>query len=178
MLIKARMGISADGYVGTTEGIPVFAVTPGFAPGVSHGYPEFIKGCDAVVMGRRSFLPALGAPRWPWPGLQVHVLTSSPLPPQTPDDVVAGLDGPAALAEQLRSRPSGGDVHLVGGVRTIRAFHEAGALDRLELVVLPILLGQGESLSPPGAPVMPLRLLGHDRTFPDGSVELVYAPAG
>jgi dihydrofolate reductase len=67
-------------------------------------------------------------------------------------------------------------VHLIGGVRTIRAFHEVGALDRLELVLLPILLGQGESLSPPGAPAMPLRLLRADRTFPDGSVELVYAP--
>ncbi|HTW03426.1 MAG TPA: dihydrofolate reductase family protein [Streptosporangiaceae bacterium] len=178
MLIKARMGISADGYAGTEEGIPVFAVTPGFEPGASHGYPEFIKGCDAVVIGRRSFLPALGAPRWPWEGLQVYVLTSSPLPPGTPDDVVVGSDGPAALAEQLRSRPSGGDVHLVGGVRTIRAFHEVGALDRLGLVVLPILLGQGEPLSPPGAPAMPLRLLGSGQTFPDGSVELTYAPAG
>jgi hypothetical protein len=31
-------------------------------------------------------------------------------------------------------------------------------------------------LSPPGAPRMPLRLVRNDRTFPDGSVELIYAP--
>jgi dihydrofolate reductase len=104
------------------------------------------------------------------------VLTSRPLPPETPDDVVVGADGPAALAEQLRSRPSGGDVHLVGGVRTIHAFQEAGALDRLEIVVLPVLLGRGSPLSPPGAPRVPLRLLRADRVFPDGSAELVYAP--
>jgi len=176
MLIKSRMGISADGFAGTPEGIPTLAVVPGFEPGVSHGYPEFIKGCDAVVMGRNSFVPALGAPRWPWEGLQVYVLTSRPLPDGVPDGVVVGSDGPAALAEQLRSRPSGGDVHLVGGVHTIRAFHEVGALDRLELVVLPILLGEGVPLSPPGAPAVPLRLLRADRTFPDGSAELVYAP--
>jgi dihydrofolate reductase len=175
MLIKARMGMSVDGFVGTTEGMPVFAITPGFEPGVSHGYPEFIEGCDAAVMGRNTFLPALGAPQWPWPGLQVYVLTSGPLPPQAPRDVIAMAD-PAALAQRLRSRPSGGDVHLVGGVRTIRAFHEAGALDRLEIVVLPVLLGQGTALSPAGAPPVPLRLLRADRTFPDGSAELVYAP--
>lgn len=79
MLIKSRMGISADGFVSTPEGVPALAIAPGFEPGVSHGYPGFIEGCDAVVMGRTTFLPALGAPQWPWAGLQVYVLTSSPL---------------------------------------------------------------------------------------------------
>ncbi len=177
MLIKSRMGISADGFVSTPEGVPAIALADGFEPTVTHGYPEFIEGCDAVVMGRSTFVPALGSPDWPWTGLQVYVLTSSPLPANTPEHVVAGLQGPADLLDQLRSRPSGGDVHLVGGPRTIRAFQEIGALDRLELVLLQILLGQGVPLSPQGAPPVPLSLLRADRTFPDGSVELVYTPA-
>jgi dihydrofolate reductase len=177
MLIKSRMGISADGFVSTPEGVPALAIAPGFEPGVSHGYPRFIEGCDAVVMGRTTFLPALGAPQWPWAGLQVYVLTASLLPAGTPDHVTAGLKGPADLLDQLRSRRSGGDVHLVGGPRTIRAFYELGALDRLELVVLPMLLGAGLPLSRPGAPPVPLTLLRADRSFPDGSAELVYRPA-
>ncbi len=143
---------------------------------MSHGYPEFIENVDAVVMGRSTFLPALGAPSWPWPGLQVFVLTSQPLPAGTPDGVVVAQGGPAGLLDQLRSRGSDRDVHLVGGPRTIRAFCELGALDRLEIVVLPILLGHGVPLSPPGAPQLGLRLLGADRIFPDGSVEHVYEP--
>lgn len=177
MLIKARMGTSVDGYVATPDGWPALLAVPGFAPGSSHGYPEFIAGCDAVVMGRSTFLPALGAPSWPWPGLQVYVLTSRPLPPGTPPEVVVSAGGPAGLLRQLRSRGSDGDVHLVGGPRTIRAFCELGALDRLEVVVLPILLGAGIPLSPPGAPQARLRLLRADRTFPDGSAELVYGLA-
>ena len=105
------------------------------------------------------------------------MLTSSPLPAGTPDHVTAGLTGPADLLDQLRSRPSGGDVHLVGGPQTIRAFHALGALDRLELVVLPTLLGEGRPLSPAAAPPMPLTLLRSDRTFPDGSIELAYQPS-
>jgi dihydrofolate reductase len=177
MLIKSRMGISADGFVSTPEGVPALAAAPGFEPGVSHGCPGFVEGCDAVVMGRTTFLPALGAPQWPWSGLQVYVLTSSPLPAGTPDHVTAGLKGPADLLDQLRSRPSGGDVYLVGGPRTIRAFQQLGALDRLELVVLPMLLGEGLPLSPQGASPAPLTLLRADRTFSDGSAELVYTTA-
>ncbi len=31
-------------------------------------------------MGRTAFDPAVDNPSWPWPGLDVHVLTSRPLP--------------------------------------------------------------------------------------------------
>lgn len=103
MLIKSRMGVSVDGFVADAAGVPAIALAPGFEPGVSHGFPEFIAGCDAVVMGRSTFLPALGAGDWPWPGLQVYVLTSRPLPDGTPADVIAVPD-PATLAEALRSR--------------------------------------------------------------------------
>ena len=127
-----------------------------------------------IIEQETTFLPALGAPSWPWPGLPVYVLTSRPLPANTPEDVIVAQGGPAALAGQLRSRGSDGDVHLVGGPQTIRAFHELGELDRLEIVVLPILLGDGIPLSPPGAGPVPLRLLRADRTFPDGAAELVY----
>jgi dihydrofolate reductase len=200
MLIRSRMAMSADGFVATDEGLPAQVLMPDFRSGTSHGFPEFIRDCDAVVMGRGTFVPALGAPQWPWPGLRVFVLASRPLPAGVPDDVVVVRDGPAAMVERLRSRGSDGDVHLVGGPRTIRAFAELGALDRLELVILPILLGSGVPLSPgplsasplsagtlsagtlsaSTGPQAPLRLLRSDRTFPDGSAELVYAvgPAG
>jgi dihydrofolate reductase len=70
---------------------------PSFVPATSHGFPEFISGCDAVVMGRTTFLPALGAPRWPWPGLQVYVLTSRPLPAHAPAGVISCSAAPAVV---------------------------------------------------------------------------------
>jgi dihydrofolate reductase len=59
------------------------------------------------------------------------------------------MKGPA---QSITAGGSDRDVHLVGGPRTIRAFRELGALDRLELVILPLLLGEGIALSPPGVP--------------------------
>lgn len=69
----------------------------------------------------------------------------------------------------LRRRcPSG------GRPRTINAFQTLGVLDRLEVIVLPILLGEGLPLSAPGTPPLPLQL-ETQRSFPDGSVELAYS---
>ncbi len=175
MQIRTHIGVSVDGFVATPDCRPALLSMPGFVPGRSHGHPEFIEGCDAVVMGRTTFEPALGAPSWPWPGKRVYILTSRPLPPETPGDVVSDSD-PAVLLEKMRAADFDGDVHLVGGPLTIQAFRGIGALDRFEVVVLPILLGEGLRLSPPGTARLPLRLEAQ-RTFPDGSVELAYSPA-
>jgi dihydrofolate reductase len=172
--IKARMGMSIDGYIATTDGMPALVRAADFVPGASHGYPEFIVGCDAVAMGRETFLPALGAPEWPWADMAVYVLSSRPLPAGTPPSVVTAAS-PADLVQRLRSRGSDGDVHLVGGPRTIQALQDDGALDSLEVVVLPLLLGDGVPLWPHGGTPPALRLLSEPRTFPDGSVELRYS---
>jgi len=174
MLIRSRMGVSIDGFVATAEGVPTLVSMPDFVPGVSHGYPAFIEDCDAVLMGRSTFLPALGAPEWPWRDLQVFVMTSSPLPAQTPPGVVAVSGGPGQAVQRLRNRGSDKDVHVVGGPLTIQGLAEVGALDRLEVVVLPLVLGTGVPLSPPGTRASRLRLLNDPRVHPDGSVELVY----
>ncbi len=174
MRIKARMGVSIDGFVATSDGVPALIKAQHFVPGQSHGYPAFIKGVDAVLMGRNTFLPALGAPEWPWAGMEVFVLTSRPLPDGAPNDAVVAQGGPQELVDRLRSRGSDRDVHLVGGPRAIHAVAEIGALDSLEVVVLPLLLGDGVRLWPPDATPPATHLLREPRVFPDGSVELTY----
>jgi dihydrofolate reductase len=111
--IRTRMCMSLDGYVTTPDGRPVQLADPAFVPGQSYGFPEFQQSCDAALMGRVTFEPALGADRWPWPKLDVFVLGSH-RPAGTPDHVVVD-DDPARLLEKLREANRGGDVHLVGG---------------------------------------------------------------
>jgi dihydrofolate reductase len=172
MQIRTRMCMSADGYVTTPDGWPVQLADPVFSPGRSYGFPEFQKRCDAVLMGRTTFEPAIGAERWPWPGLDVFVLGSH-RPAGTPEDVVVDSD-PARLLERVRAANRGGDVHLVGGPRTIETFRKLGALDKLGLILLPFLVGEGMRLTPWLGTDIGLTLES-EHALEGGGVEIVYA---
>lgn len=175
MEIRTRFSISADGYVTTPDGWPALAADPAFVPGKSHGWPEFQARCEAVLMGRTTFEPALGAARWPWPNLDVFVLGSDVPTDGAPVPIVSERD-PAQLLERLHAANRGGDVHLVGGPQTIEAFRRLGALDKLGLLVLPIFLGDGMRLTPTLATDTKLTL-EDVRPLPEGSVEITYACA-
>jgi dihydrofolate reductase len=171
MQVRTRLSISADGYVTTPDGWPSLVADPAFVSGQSHGFPEFQRTCDAVLMGRTTFEPAITAERWPWPDLDVFVLGSH-RPEGTPDHVVVESD-PERLLEHVRAANRGGDVHLVGGPRTIETYHALGALDKLGLLVLPVLFGGGMRLTDSLRPEAELTL---DSVNPvqSGSVEIVY----
>lgn len=175
MKIKTHIGVSLDGFITSADGLPAVLTMPTFETGRSHGLPEFIAGCGAVVMGRNTFEPAVGSPTWPWPNLRVFVLTTRPLPDGTPEHVVSAPT-PEKLLELMRDADFDGDVHLVGGQRTIDAFRDINALDSFGVVLLPILLGDGMRLTPAGSAPQHLRLES-SRTLEDGSVEHIYTVA-
>jgi dihydrofolate reductase len=171
VLIRTRMCISLDGFVSTPDGLPVQLADPAFVPGESYGFPEFQKQIEAVLMGRMTFEPALGADQWPWPDLDVFVLGSH-RPDGTPDGVVLEGD-PKRLLERVREANGGGDVHLVGGPRTIETFRDLGSLDKLGLLVLPFLIGEGLRLTPSVSTDAKLALES-ESAQPGGRVELTY----
>ena len=175
MQIRARMSMSADGYITTPSGWPALTADPAFVSGESHGIRELLEGCEAALMGRTTFEPALNNERWPWPTLNVFVLASD-RPSGTPDHVVVDGD-PARLLEKIRAANQGRDVHLVGGPRTVETFRALGALDELGLLVLPLLLGDGMRLTPALSPDAALTLKS-ERALPGGTVEIVYTTNG
>ena len=172
MVIRTHVGVSLDGFLAAADGTAAWASLPGYEHG-SHGIAEVLEHCEAVVMGRRTFDRGLAkwAGDWPWTDKEVHVLTSHPLP----DGVAARpCADPGDLLRHLRLSGLMGDVHLLGGARTIRAFLDLGAGDRLCVVVRPVLLGQGIPLF--GGITQALHLQCQ-RPHPNGAVELIYTPA-
>ena len=76
--------------------------------------------------------------------------------------------------EKVRAKNRGGDVHLVGGVRTIETFRAMGALDKLGLLVLPFFLGGGMRLTPAISTDTKL-VLEQTHALAEGAVEIIYA---
>jgi dihydrofolate reductase len=170
MRILTRLCTSLDGCLTTPQGWPVQLADPDVSP-ERYEFVAFQRRVSAVLMGRRTFEPALGAERWPWPDLDVFVLGSH-RPAGTPDGVVVE-SSPELLVERLRSAHPDGDVHLVGGPSTVEAFRAVGALDQLGLLVLPFLVGSGIRLTPTVDTDTRLRLAASS-ALANGVVEVVY----
>lgn len=170
MQIMTRMCTSLDGCVTTADGLPIQLAFPAW-DAAALGFSEFQERCDAVLMGRTTFEPALGAPFWPWGDLAVYVLGSQ-RPAGSPDHVVFGED-PVTLMERMRDDIGDGDVHLVGGPRTIDAVLGLGVLTELRLLVLPMLGGDGQRLTPSLTSDISLTF-AEAKSWPHGVMELTY----
>jgi dihydrofolate reductase len=144
--ILGYIAASLDGFVADAKGsLDWLFAYDGMNLG-KHDYAIFLKRIRTVVMGRGTydFLKESGAP-WAYGDQRVLVVTSRPIPdPLGPLEVWADVD---ALVAELRGLKDG-DVWMLGGGQLQMAFLERGALDEIEIYVMPELLGGGVPLFP------------------------------
>ncbi|HEX5404515.1 MAG TPA: dihydrofolate reductase family protein [Pseudonocardiaceae bacterium] len=175
MLIRLHTAMTLDGFSANADGWPVLAGMPDFVPGVSYGHDEFIQQCEAVMVGRTTFDSGLAAPHWPWPGKRMFVLTTRPVTAPDGVDVVACASAADAL-DRVRNSGMTGDVHLLGGPSTIAAMYRIGAIDTLEIIILPVLQGTGTPLFPFADTADRLELIERCG-YPDGTTKLRFTRA-
>ena len=139
------------------------------------GFAAFSESIGTVIMGRATYDQTLGfGVPWPNAGKRTIVFTSRPLGPgPVPEGVErwAGRD-PRALAADLRAA-GGKDVWICGGAKVVRQFLDLDLIDRIELFVIPVLLGDGLPLFERSGHDSRLRL-EHAKPYSNGVVELVY----
>lgn len=131
---------------------------------------------DTVLLGRKSFEVAGGAGMGPWaPGTRVYVFSRTLRPEDHPGVTVIGADADAAVAD-LRAEEGDGEIWLFGGGELFASLLAAGQVDRIEVTVVPVLLGNGVPLAPAAARRTDLTLLD-TRRYPSGMVTLTYRPS-
>lgn len=105
---------------------------------------------DVAVMGRKTYeVMTAGGGHGEMPGLQV-VVFSRTLPAATYPGVRITSENPADVVAALKAKP-GRDIMLYGGGVLFRALLDAGLVDTVEVAVIPVLLGSGIPILPPGA---------------------------
>jgi dihydrofolate reductase len=169
MLISVFVGTSLDGFIARKDGSFDFLPTDGGEP---HGFTEFWKSIDALVIGRKTYETVLGFGGWAYDKKPVFVLSSQPMAPAPAEAVVEHLLGPPAeIVKRLSSRGIR-NVYLDGG-DTIQRFLRVGLVDRLIITRVPVLIGEGISLFGTVPHDIPVRHIA-TRSFRTGLVQSEY----
>jgi dihydrofolate reductase len=131
----------------------------------------------ATILGRNMF----GTSRGPWtddgwtgwwgPNPPYHaprfVLTHhhrDPIPMEGGTTFHFVTDGIEPALERAFAAADGKDVRLMGGAATVRQYLAAGLIDELHLVIVPMLIGDGERVFPPSSPPPAYVCLEHRAT--------------
>jgi dihydrofolate reductase len=146
---------------------------------------DFYQRADAFLFGRRTY--DLFASYW---GAQddmenpivnalntkpKYVVSNSLTKPQWADTTVISGDIASSISE-LKARP-GGELQVHGSVVLTQWLLKNNLVDELNLLVCPVIVGQGKRLFPETGPDMALKLI-KSQTFPKGIVLQVYQPVG
>jgi dihydrofolate reductase len=143
--LRYGVAVSLDGFIAGPNGEYDWIIMD---PSID--FAAMQKEYDTAVMGRKTYevMTAQGG-HGEMPGLEV-VVFSRTLPPATYPGVRILNDDPAKVVASLKAKP-GRDMWLFGGGVLFRALLEAGLVDTVEVAVMPVLLGAGIPLLPPGA---------------------------
>ena len=169
--VRYQVAVTLDGFIAGPNGEYDWIVMD---PAVDFAalYEEF----DTAVMGRKTYEVATAqGGHGAIPGLDV-VVFSRTLPAATYPGVRILNDDPRKIVAELKAK-RGRDIWLFGGGNLFRSLLDAGLVDTVEVAVMPVLLGAGIPLLPPGAPTE--LVLADQKILPaSGIVVLAYSVAG
>jgi dihydrofolate reductase len=169
--LRYQVAVSLDGFIAGPNGEFDWIVMD---PAID--FAALFKEFDTAVMGRKTYevLTAQGG-NGAMPGLDV-VVFSRTLPAAAHRGVRILNDDPREIVSALKSKP-GRDIWLYGGGSLFRSLLDAGVVDTVEVAVIPVLLGAGVPLLPPGASTK--LVLADQKTLPtSGIVVLSYSVPG
>jgi dihydrofolate reductase len=169
--LRYQVAVSLDGFIAGPNGEHDWIVMD---PAID--FAALFKEFDTAVMGRKTYevLTAQGG-HGALPGLEV-VVFSRTLRPATYPGVRIVDDDPRGFVATLKAKP-GRDIWLYGGGDFFRSLLDAGLVDTVEVAVVPVLLGGGVPLLPPGAATK--LTLADQKTLPaSGIVALSYSVPG
>lgn len=170
-LVRYQVAVSLDGFIAGPNGEYDWIVMD---PAID--FAALYKEFDTVIMGRKTYeLAAAQGGHGAMPGMEV-VVFSRTLRPATYPGVRILHDDPRDVVKALKAR-SGRDIWLFGGGELFRSLLTAGVVDTVEVAVMPVLLGSGIPLLPPGATAK--LKLADQKTLPaSGIVVLAYSILG
>ena len=160
------VAMSLDGFIAGPNGEADWIVMD---PDIDFG--SMFARFDTIVMGRKTYEATRTAQGAGMPGIPSYVFSRSLNPAHCPGVTVA-TDAVMSV-NQLRSGP-GKDIWLFGGGQLFASLAPAGLVDRIEVAVIPVMLGTGVPMWSSTGPSIQLRLMDHRVLTTTGTVTLTY----
>ena len=163
--VRYQVAASLDGYISAPDGkndwIP-------HDPDIDFGalFAQF----DTLLLGRKTFEAMSGGAGGPTFGLKSVVVSKTVKPADHPGVTIIA-DDLAGQIKQLKAAP-GKDIWLFGGGELFRSLASLGLVDRVEIAVVPVLLGGGTPMVPAPLQQTKLALEGH-RIYPKSGIVLL-----
>lgn len=164
---------SLDGYIARENGDLDWLLKFNDA-GEDHGYNDFIKRIDVIVMGRGTYESVRKMGEWTY--TRPVLVLSAKLSAQT---VPAELTGKVRFSDKsprdaMAMLSSEGSRHVyVDGGQVIQSFLKSSMISDMVITTVPILLGAGRTLFGKGQRDLEL-VHKNTRSFPSGLVQSAY----
>jgi dihydrofolate reductase len=164
--LRYQVAATLDGFIAAPDGAYDWIVMD---PAIDFNalYGQF----DTAVMGRKTYAAGVEQGAAGMSGIDTIVFSRT-LPAATRKGLRITSDDPVKVVADLKKKP-GKDIWLFGGGELFRTLLDAGLVDSVEVAVMPVLLGAGIPLLPPGTPAR--LVLADQKTLPaSGIVVLSY----
>jgi dihydrofolate reductase len=133
---------SLDGFIATSDGGLDWLNEIPNPDENDFGYADFMRGIDAIVMGRNTFETVMGFGFWPYDKpVYVPSRTEISIPEELKGKVERVNGAPRALIDELEGRGHE-NLYIDGGI-TIQRFLEEDMIDEMIITRVPVLLGDG-----------------------------------
>jgi dihydrofolate reductase len=162
------LGISLDGYIARPDGTLDFLFMP-----KDYSMAPLFATIDTALIGRKTLDAALkmGGGSFARSSMATYVFSLS-LAAGKRDGLIFTHQTPGALVRQLR-KSKGKNIWLMGGGELARDFLKADLVDELYIGMVPVLIGAGIPLFPPGFPQREFSLV-ENKTYSKGLIALKY----
>lgn len=166
MRVSVFVGVSIDGFMAREDGSLDY-LEP--FESENHGYDDFMRSIDALVVGRATYDTVLGFDAWPWEGKRVLVLTHRGLEARHGETT---HEGPLAPLVARLAAEGVGRVYLDGGI-AIRQGLDEDLVDDMTISTAPVTIGTGRRLFG-GPPQTKSWTLVSVQRYPSGLVQARY----
>jgi dihydrofolate reductase len=159
------VAMSLDGYIAGPNGEYDWIIMD---PEIDFG--AMMSRFDTLLMGRGTYEVAQATGQGGMPGMKTVVVSTKMRAEDHPSVTIVSADVKQAV-ERLRGE-GGKDVWLFGGGKLFRSLLDDGLVDVIEVAIIPVAIGGGVAMLPPGAKQAKLKLT-HSQIFPTTGIVLL-----